>query len=120
MGTVVRRHQMAALDEEGTLAVPGADLYFKIRGSSPMLLLIQGGGGDADGTPAIAGWVSRGRLAALAKALCPPSWVSKRPPPRDSAVPISSAPAVRTLVVTMCSMFGMAGWPWSRKYCASV
>jgi pimeloyl-ACP methyl ester carboxylesterase len=45
---------MAALEEEGTLAVPGADLYFKIRGSGPMLVLIQGGGGDADGTDAIA------------------------------------------------------------------
>jgi pimeloyl-ACP methyl ester carboxylesterase len=45
---------MAALDEAGTLAVPGADLYFKVRGSGPMLVLIQGGGGDADGTDAIA------------------------------------------------------------------
>ena len=45
---------MAVLDEECTLAVPGADLYFKIRGSGPMLVLVQGGGGDADGTDAIA------------------------------------------------------------------
>jgi hypothetical protein len=43
---------MAVLVEEATLAVPGADLYFKIRGSGPMLVLIQGGG-DADGTDAI-------------------------------------------------------------------
>lgn len=39
---------------EKTLRVPGADLYYRTTGSGPLLLLIQGGGGDADGTNAIA------------------------------------------------------------------
>jgi pimeloyl-ACP methyl ester carboxylesterase len=33
--------------------VPGATLYYKIRGSGPLLLLLQGGDGDADGTDAL-------------------------------------------------------------------
>jgi len=40
--------------EEKTLRVAGAGLYYRTRGSGPLLLLIQGGGGDADGTNAIA------------------------------------------------------------------
>ncbi len=32
-----------------TLPVPGANLYFTSRGSGPLLLLLQGGDGDADG-----------------------------------------------------------------------
>jgi pimeloyl-ACP methyl ester carboxylesterase len=32
----------------GTLRVPGADLYYELRGSGPLLLLIPPGGGDAD------------------------------------------------------------------------
>lgn len=31
-----------------TLRVPGARLYYKVRGSGPILLIIAGGGGDAD------------------------------------------------------------------------
>jgi acetyltransferase/esterase len=33
--------------ETGTLAVPGAELYYEVRGSGPFLLLINGGDGDA-------------------------------------------------------------------------
>jgi pimeloyl-ACP methyl ester carboxylesterase len=40
--------------DQKTLRVPGADLYYRTHGSGPLLLLIQGGGGDADGTNAIA------------------------------------------------------------------
>ncbi|MCU1681239.1 MAG: hypothetical protein JWQ81_1978 [Amycolatopsis sp.] len=36
------------------LRVPGADLFYRTRGSGPLLLLVQGGGGDADGTDPIA------------------------------------------------------------------
>lgn len=32
----------------GTIAVPGATIYYKIRGRGPLLLLLQGGDGDAD------------------------------------------------------------------------
>ncbi|MEB2493148.1 alpha/beta hydrolase [Peribacillus frigoritolerans] len=32
----------------GTLAVSGATLYYEVRGSGPLLLMIHGGGGDAD------------------------------------------------------------------------
>lgn len=31
----------------GTLRVPGAHLYYEVRGSGPMMLLVPGGGGDA-------------------------------------------------------------------------
>ncbi|GGP12618.1 hypothetical protein GCM10011346_29300 [Oceanobacillus neutriphilus] len=34
--------------KNGTLQVPGANIYYEIRGSGPMLFLIHGGGGDAD------------------------------------------------------------------------
>ncbi|GGX74696.1 alpha/beta fold hydrolase [Streptomyces hiroshimensis] len=34
--------------ESGTLAVPGARLYFEVRGSGPLLLLIPGGASDAE------------------------------------------------------------------------
>ncbi|GAA3074158.1 alpha/beta fold hydrolase [Streptosporangium carneum] len=33
--------------DTGTLAVPGADLYYEVRGSGPPLLLVNGGDGDA-------------------------------------------------------------------------
>ncbi|GAA4535272.1 MULTISPECIES: alpha/beta fold hydrolase [Nonomuraea] len=33
--------------EAGTLAVPGAELYYELRGSGPVLLLVNGGEGDA-------------------------------------------------------------------------
>ena len=32
-----------------TLAVPGASLYYEVRGSGPVLLMIPGGPMDADG-----------------------------------------------------------------------
>jgi len=35
---------------EGTLQVPGASLYYKVRGAGPVLLILQGGAGDADGS----------------------------------------------------------------------
>jgi pimeloyl-ACP methyl ester carboxylesterase len=34
----------------GLLPVPGAKLFYKVTGSGPLLLIIQGGDGDADGT----------------------------------------------------------------------
>jgi pimeloyl-ACP methyl ester carboxylesterase len=37
------------------LPVPGATLHYKIRGNGPLLLLLQGGDGDADATDALAG-----------------------------------------------------------------
>ncbi|WP_049570934.1 alpha/beta fold hydrolase [Nonomuraea sp. SBT364] len=33
--------------DSGTLAVPGAELYYEVRGAGPVLLLINGGDGDA-------------------------------------------------------------------------
>lgn len=30
----------------GTLAVSGASLYYEVRGSGPLLLMIHGGGGE--------------------------------------------------------------------------
>ena len=37
------------------LPVPGATLHYKVRGNEPLLLLLQGGDGDADAADAIAG-----------------------------------------------------------------
>lgn len=34
--------------ESGTLAVPGAQLYFEVRGTGPLLLLVPGGASDAE------------------------------------------------------------------------
>jgi pimeloyl-ACP methyl ester carboxylesterase len=43
-----------AQSEEAYLPVPGATLFYKVRGSGPLLLLLQGGDGDADGSDALA------------------------------------------------------------------
>jgi pimeloyl-ACP methyl ester carboxylesterase len=40
--------------QEGTLEVPGASLYYKVRGTGPVLLILQGGAGDADGSEGLA------------------------------------------------------------------
>jgi pimeloyl-ACP methyl ester carboxylesterase len=39
--------------QEGTLEVPGASLYYKVRGTGPLLLILQGGAADADGSEAL-------------------------------------------------------------------
>ena len=39
--------------KEGTLEVLGASLYYKVRGTGPLLLILQGGAGDADGSDAL-------------------------------------------------------------------
>jgi pimeloyl-ACP methyl ester carboxylesterase len=41
--------------EEGLLTVPGATLYYRVRGSGPLLLLLQGGAGNADASEGVAG-----------------------------------------------------------------
>jgi pimeloyl-ACP methyl ester carboxylesterase len=45
---------------EDVLRVPGAGLYYRTRGSGPLLLLVQGGGGDAGGTGQITVHLERG------------------------------------------------------------
>jgi pimeloyl-ACP methyl ester carboxylesterase len=42
---------------EGRLRVPGASLYFRTRGSGPILLILQGGAGDADGCETLASYL---------------------------------------------------------------
>jgi pimeloyl-ACP methyl ester carboxylesterase len=39
---------------EGFINVPGAKLFYKTRGTGPALLVLQGGGGNADGSDALA------------------------------------------------------------------
>jgi pimeloyl-ACP methyl ester carboxylesterase len=39
-----------AADKADTLRVPGASLYYEMRGSGPLLLIVQGGDGDAQGS----------------------------------------------------------------------
>ena len=41
------------------LETPEVDLYYTIRGSGPILLILQGGAGDADGSEALANELSR-------------------------------------------------------------
>jgi pimeloyl-ACP methyl ester carboxylesterase len=38
---------------EGTVRVPGATLYYRLRGTGPLLLVLQGGAGDAEGADAL-------------------------------------------------------------------
>lgn len=38
---------------DGNLEVPGATLFYKVRGSGPVLLILQGGRGDAEGSEAL-------------------------------------------------------------------
>lgn len=42
-----------SLTTSNTLRVPGASLYYQVRGSGPLLLIIQGGDGDAEGSNGI-------------------------------------------------------------------
>lgn len=41
--------------KNNTLRVPGATLYFKVRGTGPVLLVLPGGDGDADSSDGLAG-----------------------------------------------------------------
>jgi pimeloyl-ACP methyl ester carboxylesterase len=43
---------------EGTLLAPGARIYYKVRGTGPVLLILQGGFGDADGSDGLAGYLA--------------------------------------------------------------
>jgi pimeloyl-ACP methyl ester carboxylesterase len=45
---------MTAQSTEGQLRVLGATLYYKTQGSGPVLLILQGGAGDADGSDCLA------------------------------------------------------------------
>lgn len=38
----------------GTLRLPGTNLYYEVRGAGPMLLILQGGDGDAGGSDGLA------------------------------------------------------------------
>jgi pimeloyl-ACP methyl ester carboxylesterase len=41
-------------ESTGTLAVPGASLYYKLSGAGPVLLVVQGGAGGAEGAAGLA------------------------------------------------------------------
>ncbi|MFZ2057869.1 MAG: alpha/beta hydrolase [Acidimicrobiales bacterium] len=45
---------MNVATKEGLLEVPGAKLFYKTCGTGPVLLTLQGGGGDADGSDGLA------------------------------------------------------------------
>jgi hypothetical protein len=45
---------MTPATTEGLVEVPGAELFYRARGTGPVLLTLQGGGGDADGSDALA------------------------------------------------------------------
>lgn len=45
---------MTQRDHDGLIAVPGADLFFRTRGTGPLLLTLQGGAGDANGSDSLA------------------------------------------------------------------
>lgn len=42
----------------GRLPVPGAELYYEVRGAGPVLLIIMGGGGDADASSRISTYLA--------------------------------------------------------------
>lgn len=46
--TKERKNVQMSIVKNGTLQVLGASIYYEVRGSGPILLLIHGGGGDAD------------------------------------------------------------------------
>ncbi len=46
--TKERKNVQMSIVKNGTLQVIGASIYYEVRGSGPILLLIHGGGGDAD------------------------------------------------------------------------
>ncbi|MEH7060733.1 alpha/beta hydrolase [Bacillus wiedmannii] len=46
--TEERKNVQMSVVKNGTLQVLGASIYYEVRGSGPILLLIHGGGGDAD------------------------------------------------------------------------
>lgn len=46
--TKERKNVQMSIVKNGTLQVIGAGIYYEVRGSGPILLLIHGGGGDAD------------------------------------------------------------------------
>jgi pimeloyl-ACP methyl ester carboxylesterase len=68
------------------LPVPGATLHYKVRGGGPLLLLLQGGDGDADGTDALAG-----HLAADYTVLSYDRRGLSRSPVSDPAAPVGMA-----------------------------
>jgi pimeloyl-ACP methyl ester carboxylesterase len=43
-----------SLKKSDTIRVPGACLYYQTQGSGPLLLILQGGDGDADGSMSLA------------------------------------------------------------------
>ena len=43
-----------SLTKSDTLQVPGASLYYEVRGSGPLLLILQGGDGDANSSDSLA------------------------------------------------------------------
>jgi pimeloyl-ACP methyl ester carboxylesterase len=45
----MKRERLMSLTKSGTLQVPGASLYYEVRGSGPLLLMIAGGGGAGAG-----------------------------------------------------------------------
>jgi len=44
--------------QSGTLRVPGASLFYQVRGSGPLLLMIAGGGGGSAGFNGIANYLA--------------------------------------------------------------
>jgi pimeloyl-ACP methyl ester carboxylesterase len=42
------------METANSIEVPGATLYYKVRGSGPVIIIIQGGAADADGSEALA------------------------------------------------------------------
>jgi pimeloyl-ACP methyl ester carboxylesterase len=51
------------MPNEGQLAVPGASLFYRVRGSGPLLLILPGGHGDADAADSLCeGLVDRFRV----------------------------------------------------------
>ncbi|MFD0382741.1 alpha/beta fold hydrolase [Streptomyces stramineus] len=82
--------------EIGTLAVPGARLYFEVRGSGPLLLLIPGGNSDAAVFEGLAVALAAGRRVVTYD----PRGYSRSPldgPPADQRIEVHADDARRLL-----------------------
>jgi pimeloyl-ACP methyl ester carboxylesterase len=75
------------MEREDLIEVPGATLFYKVRGTGPVVLIVQGGAADADGSDALAARLEsdftvvsydrRGLSRSVLKRGAPPSDVSR-------------------------------------------
>jgi pimeloyl-ACP methyl ester carboxylesterase len=94
-----------------TLHVPGASLYYEVRGSGPVLLMISGGPADADQLSAVAEALA-GSFTVVTYDTRGNSRSSIEGPPQDQSIELESEDAHRLLAVVgrePALVFGSSG-----------